>query len=256
MKGAFSGFTKAANNKHNGSGALWAKRRRGRLHHSIRNFTDTDLFRNRKQAWQTVSHLCSNTRARFDTTRQLLRSETPTSTVVALYKLSSNLPRRPQTSPQGITNSFAKTASQHTASNQTHLCTTPYVPYFSRGSSPIPPNQHTGCKTQSFAIPRSQHKGSVQKASPHTTNLTQLATSPQHLATSARDRVHLCISAIHSGLATLTQQPHCHSTCRAATTAQVPCLFRQEQCTAEEFSIGGTAHQVHQGLAQTLPYTL
>ena len=52
------------------------------------------MFRNRKQAWQTVSHLCSNTRARFDTTRQLLRSETPTSTVVALYKLSSNLPRR------------------------------------------------------------------------------------------------------------------------------------------------------------------
>ena len=94
MKGAFSGFTKAANNKHNGSGALWAKLRRGRLHHSIRNFTDTDLFRNRKQAWQTVPHLGSNTRARFDTTRQLLRSETPTSTILALYKLSSNLPRR------------------------------------------------------------------------------------------------------------------------------------------------------------------
>ena len=82
MKGAFSGFTKAANIKHNGSGALWAKLRRGRLHHSIRIFTDTDLFRNRKQAWQTVSHLCSNTRARFDTTRQLLRSETPTSTIL------------------------------------------------------------------------------------------------------------------------------------------------------------------------------
>ena len=94
MKGAFSGFAKAANNKHNGSGALWAKLRRGRLHHSIRNFTDTDLFRNRKQAWQIVSHLCSNTRARFDATRQLLRSETPTSTIFALYKLSSNLPRR------------------------------------------------------------------------------------------------------------------------------------------------------------------
>ena len=29
-------------------------------------------------------------------------------------------------------------------------------------------------------------------------------------------------------------------------------LFRQEQCTAEEFSIGGTAHQVHQGLAQAI----
>ena len=94
MKGAFSGFTKAANNKHNGSGALWAKPRRGKLHHSIRNFADTDLFRNRKQAWQTVSHLCSNTRARFDTTRQLLRSEKPTSTIFALYKLSSSLPRR------------------------------------------------------------------------------------------------------------------------------------------------------------------
>ena len=94
MKGAFSGFTKAANNKRNGSGALWAKLRRGRLPHSIRNFTDTDLFRNRKQAWQTVSHLCSNTRARFDTTRQHLRSETPTSTIFALFKLSSNLTRR------------------------------------------------------------------------------------------------------------------------------------------------------------------
>ena len=67
-----------------------------------------------------------------------------------------------------------------------------------------------------------QHKGSVQKASPYTTNLAQLATSPQHLATSARGRVHLRIPTIHSGLATFTQQPHRHSTCRAATTTQIP----------------------------------
>ena len=67
---------------------------------------------------------------------------------------------------------------------------------------------------------------------------------------------HLRISAIHSRLTTRTQQPHCHSTCRAAATTQFPCLLRQEQCTAEEFSTGGTTHQVHQGLAQTLPHTL
>ena len=145
---------------------------------------------------------------------------------------------------------------KHTASNQTRLCTTPHAPHFSRRSPSIPPNQRTRCKTQSSTIPRSQHKGSVQKASPHTANLTQLATSPQHLATSARDRVHLRISTTQSRCTTLTQQPHRHSTCRAAATAQFPCLLRQEQRTAEEFSTGGTAQQVHQGLAKTLPHTL
>ena len=94
MKGAFSGFTEAANNKHNGTGALWAKLRRGKLHHTIRTFSDTPVFRDRKQAWLIVSHLCTNTRIRFDTIRQLLQSATPTSTIYALYKLSNNLPRR------------------------------------------------------------------------------------------------------------------------------------------------------------------
>ena len=174
----------------------------------------------------------------------------------ALQTLQLSPTERPQTSPQGIANSFSKTTSQHTASNQTRLCTTPHAPHFSRGSPSIPPNQRTRCKTQSCTIPRSQDKGSVQKTSPHTANLTQLATSPQHLATSARDRVHLRISTTQSRCTTLTQQPHRHSTCRAAATAQFPCLLRQEQRTAEEFSTGGTAHQVHQGLAKTLPYTL
>ena len=81
MKGAFSGFTKAANNKHNGTGALWAKLRRGKLRHTIRTFSDTPVFRDRKQAWLSVSHLCTNTRIRFDTIRQLLQSATPTSTI-------------------------------------------------------------------------------------------------------------------------------------------------------------------------------
>ena len=94
MKGAFSGFTKAANNKRSGTASLWAKLRRGRLHHSIRSFNNSPLFETRKQAWLTVSHLSSNMRTRFDTVRQLLRSETPASTVYALHKLSSNLPRR------------------------------------------------------------------------------------------------------------------------------------------------------------------
>ena len=83
VKGAFSGFTKAANNKRKGTGSLWAKLRRGKLRYSM------PLFQDRKQAWTTVSHL-----ARLDTVRQLSKSDTPASTVYALYKLSNNLPRR------------------------------------------------------------------------------------------------------------------------------------------------------------------
>ena len=49
MKGAFSGFTKAANNKHNGT-ALWAKLRQ------VRCTTRYGLFQTRL----TVSHLCTN----------------------------------------------------------------------------------------------------------------------------------------------------------------------------------------------------
>ena len=84
----------------------------------------------------------------------------------ALQTLQLSPTERPQTSPQGIANSFSKTASQHTASNQTRLCTTPHAPHLSRESPSIPPNQRTRCKTQSSTIPRSQHKGSGQKASP------------------------------------------------------------------------------------------
>ena len=257
MKGAFSGFTKAANNKRNGSGALWAKLRRGRLPHSIRNFTDTDLFRNRKQAWQTVSHLCSNTRARFDTTRQHLRSETPTSTIFALFKLSSNLTRRDRRQAPKALQTVLRKRRLSTPPTTKPVYVQPLMhPTFREDLRQFLRTSVQDAKRNLLPFHVPSTKAVFKKHPPHTANLTQLATSPQHLATSARDRVHLRISATHSRRTTLTQQPHCHSTCRAAATAQFPCLLRQEQCTAEEFSTGGTAHQVHPGLAKTLPHTL
>ena len=190
MKGAFSGFAKAANNKHNGSGALWAILRRGRLHHSIRNFTDTDLFRNRKQAWQIVSHLCSNTRARFDTTRQLLRPETPTSTIFALYKLSSNLPRRDRRQAHKALQTVLRKRRLSTPPATQLVYVQPLMhPTFREDLRQFLRTSVQDAKRNLLPFHVPSAKGSVQKASPHTANLTQVATSPQHLATSL---AHLC----------------------------------------------------------------
>ena len=89
MKGAFSGLNTAANNKRSGSSTLWVKLRRGHLPTTARDFNRTPLFRTRNRAWQTISQLCSNKRIRFDTTKQLLRTEPPLSSVYALHKLAS-----------------------------------------------------------------------------------------------------------------------------------------------------------------------
>ena len=244
MKGAFSGFTKAATNKHNGSGALWAKLRRGKIHHSIRNFADTDLFRNRKQAWQTVSHLCSNTRARFDTTRQLLRSD-------HFYNF-----RDRRQAHKALQTVFRKRRLSIPPATKPVYVQPLMHPTFRENLRQFLRTSVQDAKRNLLPFHFPSTKAVVKKHPPHTANLTQLATSPQHLAASARDRVHLRISTTQSRCTTLTQQPHRHSTCRAAATAQFPCLLRQGQRTAEEFSTGGTAHQVHQGLAKTLPHTL
>ena len=64
------------------------------LSHTHQRLHANTIIQPRKTEWTTVSHPCSNKRIRFDTTRQLLRSATPTSTIYALHKLTGNLPRR------------------------------------------------------------------------------------------------------------------------------------------------------------------
>ena len=107
MKQAFRGISQPARNtipSRSGLMSIWAKLRRKHLPPAIQPLHKSPTFQRQSQVWQTICNLASNTKRRFDSTRELLKTSTPTARLYALHKLSSNLPathQRPTTKAIG-----------------------------------------------------------------------------------------------------------------------------------------------------------
>ena len=56
-----------------------------------RSITQATCFRDQRTAWQTLANLSSNTRRRFDTTKQLMKHSTASPGIYALHKMTHNM---------------------------------------------------------------------------------------------------------------------------------------------------------------------
>ena len=107
MKQAFRGISQPARNTmplRSGLMSIWAKLRRKHLPPTLQPLHKSPTFQRQSQVWQTICNLASNTKRRFDSTRELPRASTPAAQLYALHKLSSNLPsthQRPATKAIG-----------------------------------------------------------------------------------------------------------------------------------------------------------
>ena len=70
---------------------IWCKIRRKHLPQRLRSITQAPCFRDQRTAWQTLVNLSSNTRRRFDTTKQLMKHSTGPPAIYALHKMSHNM---------------------------------------------------------------------------------------------------------------------------------------------------------------------
>ena len=95
MKQAFRGISQPARNtipSRSGLMSIWAKLRRKHLPPATQPLHKSPTFQRQSQVWQTICNLAANTKRRFVSTRELLKTSTPTAQLYALHKLSSNLP--------------------------------------------------------------------------------------------------------------------------------------------------------------------
>ena len=103
MKRAFRGISQPARNKiqrRSGITSIWAKIRRRYLPPALRPLYSSHTFKRQAQVWQTICNLASNTRRRFDSTKELLKHKTPPAQLYAYHRIACNLPpthQRPAT---------------------------------------------------------------------------------------------------------------------------------------------------------------
>ena len=103
MKKAFCGVSQPALNKipsRSGLKSIWTKLRRRHLPPSMLPLHKSPTLQRQNQIWQTICDLASNTKRRFDSTRELMKRRTPAAQLYVLHKLSNNLPtthQRPAT---------------------------------------------------------------------------------------------------------------------------------------------------------------
>ena len=83
---------------------MWTQLRRKHLPPAMLPLHKSSTFQRQSQVWQTICDHASNTKRRFDSTRELLKTRTPAAQLYALHKFSNNLPtthQRPATKTIG-----------------------------------------------------------------------------------------------------------------------------------------------------------
>ena len=114
MKRAFRGISQPARNKiqqRAGVTSIWAKLRRRYLPPALRPLYTSRTFQRQAQVWHTICNLASNTKRRFESTKELLRRKTPSAQLYAYHRIACNLPpthQRPAT--KAITTAMRKRA--------------------------------------------------------------------------------------------------------------------------------------------------
>ena len=114
MKRAFRGISQPARNKiqrRSGITSIWAKIRRRYLPPALRPLYSSHTFKRQAQVWQTICNLASNTRRRFDSTKELLKHKTPPAQLYAYHRIACNLPpTHPRPATKAINTAMRKRA--------------------------------------------------------------------------------------------------------------------------------------------------
>ena len=103
IKRAFRGITQPARNKiqqRAGITSIWSKLRRRHLPPTLRPLDKSRTFQRQTQVWHTICNLASNTKRRFESTKELMRRSTPSAQLYAYRRIARNLPtthQRPAT---------------------------------------------------------------------------------------------------------------------------------------------------------------
>ena len=192
MKGAFSGFTKAANNKHNGT-ALWAKLRQ------VRCTTRYGLFQTRL----TVSHLCTNIASASTPFASFCNPPPPLPQYKHFTSSPTTFPReRSQTSAERF---ITHGVSEKTAPNTTNIKKPIYVQPLMRASLNNDLRQilRKPCrrsKTHYSTAAPTKHQTGVQITSATTADSSQLghtAWQPNQEATCTYAQLQSAVSPDH-----------------------------------------------------------
>ena len=92
-----------------GFASIWCKIRRKHLPQRLRSITQAPCFRDQRTAWQTLVNLSSNTRRRFDTTKQLMKHSTASPAIYALYRMTHNMaPTHQRTARKSLATALTK----------------------------------------------------------------------------------------------------------------------------------------------------
>ena len=103
MKRVFRGITQPARNKiqqRAGITSIWSKLRRRHLPPTLRPLYKSRTIQRQTQVWHTICNLASNTKRRFESTKELMRRRTPSAQLYAYHRIARNLPtthQRPAT---------------------------------------------------------------------------------------------------------------------------------------------------------------
>ena len=180
-----------------------------------------------------MSHLSSNKHIRFDNTRQLLRTDTPTNTIYALHKLTGNLPRRNKRQAQQALGAVFKKRKLRSPQINKPVYVQPLL------HSTFPQDLRYYLKSQ-----LTKHHNTLLPLHIPSTKLVckkhppvqpaQLASSTHNLGSTESPDMHVCFTTAQHFSATYTQAT-CRNTARAASTrTSVSCLLRQKQRTHED----------------------
>ena len=89
--------------------SIWAKLRRRHLPRNIAPLHRSPTFQRQSQVWRTLCDLASNTKRRFDNSRELLRRRIPLATICTTQALPQPTTTTSLASRQGNCHSHAKT---------------------------------------------------------------------------------------------------------------------------------------------------
>ena len=111
MKKALRGISQPSHKitARGGLRSIWAKLRRRHLPRNIAPLHRSSTFQRQSQVWRTLCDLASNTKRRFDNSRELLRRRIPLATICTTQALPQPTTTTSLASRQGNCHSHAKT---------------------------------------------------------------------------------------------------------------------------------------------------
>ena len=232
MKRAFRGITQPARNKiqqRAGITSIWNKLRRRHLPPTLRPLHKSRTFQHQTQVWHTICNLASNTKRRFESTKELMRRRTPSAQLYAYHRIARNLPtthQRPAT--KAIATAMRKRSLPLPKARRPAIL--PYLAHPSQTTTTRTFLRHQITLHRQHTLPLHPPTTTVVFAR-HPRVITrpysQLATGPQTLDTRAATPVHLpapSTSTLHPSL----QWPHCHSSIHSRSTTPLSPILRQK----------------------------